>query len=128
MKVTEILNTARETITVKRVYAEPYEKDGVTIIPAAAVNGGAGGGAGHGEKGDDSEGGGFGMSGRPAGAYVIRDGQVSWRPAVDPNRVVATVGLVLIAYLLTRPRMARIRAKSDRRGAEPTRADRAPEA
>ncbi|HZW43018.1 MAG TPA: hypothetical protein VFF32_01320 [Dermatophilaceae bacterium] len=42
MKVSEVLNTARDTITVKRVYAEPYEQDGVTIIPAAVVGGGAG--------------------------------------------------------------------------------------
>jgi hypothetical protein len=52
------------------------------------------------------------VSARPAGAYVIKDGQVSWRPAVDPNRIIAVAGLVLVAYLLTRPRMVRARAKS----------------
>ena len=110
MKVTEVLNTAKDAITVKRVYAEPYEKDGLTVIPAAVVSGGAGGGAGHDDKGQDGEGGGFGVSGRPAGAFVIKDGQVSWRPAVDPNRFVTMVGLAAIAYLLSRPRMARARA------------------
>jgi uncharacterized spore protein YtfJ len=112
MKVTELLSTAKDAITVKRVYAEPYEKDGLTVIPAAVVSGGAGGGTGHDGKGQEGEGGGLGMSGRPAGAYVIKDGQVSWRPAVDPNRIISTFGLVLIAYLLSRPRMARARAKS----------------
>jgi uncharacterized spore protein YtfJ len=112
MKVAEILSTARESMTVRRIYAEPYERDGVTVIPAAVVIGGAGGGGGHDEQGHEGEGGGFGMGGRPAGAYVIKDGTVSWRPAVDPNRVVATAGLVLIAYLLTRPRMVRARAAS----------------
>lgn len=112
MRVTEIFSTAQDAITVKRVYGEPYEKDGLTLIPAAVVGGGAGGGAGHDEKGQEGEGGGFGMSGRPAGAYVIKDGHVSWRPAVDPNRIVAMVGLAVIAYLLIRPRMARARAAS----------------
>ena len=80
---------ARDAITVSRVYGEPYEKDGLTVIPAARVSGGGGGGSGKDEKGGDGSGGGFGVSGRPAGAYVIRNGDVTWRPAVDPNRIVA---------------------------------------
>lgn len=112
MKVDELMSTAKDAITVKRVYAEPYEKDGLTVIPAAIVGGGAGGGTGHDQKGQENQGGGFGMSGRPAGAYVIRDGQVDWRPAVDPNRIIAMLGLAVVAYLLTRPRMVRARAKA----------------
>jgi uncharacterized spore protein YtfJ len=114
MKVSDVLGTAKDAITVERVYGEPYEKDGLTVIPAAAVVGGGGGGTGHDEKGQQGEGGGFGVSGRPTGAYVIRDGQVSWHPTVDVNRVVTMVGLAAIAYLLTRPRMARARALSRR--------------
>ena len=111
MKVSELFTSANDAITVKRVYAEPYEKDGLTVIPAAVVGGGAGGGSGHDEKGQEGEGGGFGVSGRPAGVYVIKDGEVSWRPAVDPNRIVSAVAMVLVAYLLSRPRMVRARAK-----------------
>lgn len=114
MKVTEVLGTARDAITVKRIYAEPYEKDGLTVIPAAMVGGGGGGGMGHDEKGDEGEGGAFGMGGRPAGAFVIEGGKVSWRPAVDPNRIMTMLGLVVIAYLLSRPRLARARAKAER--------------
>ena len=40
MELDKVLNSARDAITVKRVYAEPYEKDGITVIPAAAVRGG----------------------------------------------------------------------------------------
>ena len=112
MKVTDVLSTARDAITVKRVYADPYEKDGLTVIPAAVLGGGAGGGGGHDEKGQEGEGGGFGVTGRPAGAFVIKDGQVSWRPVVDPNRVITMVGLVVIAYVLSRPRLVRARASS----------------
>jgi len=104
MEMTEAVSTARDALTVKRVFAEPYEKDGVTVIAAAAVAGGAGGGSGTDAEGQDGEGGGFGARARPVGAYVVRNGEVSWRPAVDVNRIVAVVGLVLVTYLLRRPR------------------------
>ena len=111
MNIAEAFSTVSDTVTVKRVFAEPYEKDGVTIIPAAWVSGGAGGGSGHDGKGGEGEGGGFGVKARPAGAYVIKGGEVGWRPAVDPNRVVAVLGIVVVAYLLSRPRMVRARAE-----------------
>jgi uncharacterized spore protein YtfJ len=117
MQITDLLSSAKDAITVKRVYAEPYEKDGLTIIPAASVGGAAGGGTGHDEKGQEGEGGGLGMRGRPAGAYIIRDGHVTWRPAVDPNRMMTVLGMVAVAYLLSRPRNARARAKLARRRA-----------
>jgi hypothetical protein len=72
MKVAELATTIRDAITVNRGFAEPYEKDGVTVIAAATVAGGAGGGGGHDERGQEGEGGGFRVSARPAGAYVIR--------------------------------------------------------
>jgi uncharacterized spore protein YtfJ len=110
MKVDELLSSARDTFTVRRVYGDPYEKDGLTVIPAAVVRGGAGGGTGHDEKGQEGEGGGFGMTGRPAGAYVVKDGKVRWLPAVDPTRIFMMFGMAVIAYLLMRPRLARARA------------------
>ena len=115
MDVTEVLEKARDAITVSRVYGEPYEKDGITVIPAARVSGGGGGGSGKDDKGGDGSGGGFAVSGRPAGAYVIRHGDVTWRPAVDPNRILAVLGLVLGAWLVSRPRVIRARAKVNSR-------------
>ena len=112
MDVTEVLEKARDAITVSRVYGEPYEKDGLTVLPAARVSGGGGGGSGKDDKGGDGSGGGFGVSGRPAGAYVIRNGDATWRPAVDPNRIIGVVGLVLAAWLVSRPRVIRARAKA----------------
>jgi hypothetical protein len=47
---------------------------------------------------------------RPAGAYVIKDGRVRWQPAVDLNRLLATIGAVAIAYLFTRVRIEKARA------------------
>jgi uncharacterized spore protein YtfJ len=112
MKPSEALESARDAITVGRVFGEPYEKDGVTVIPAAMVAGGGGGGEGHDDDGQGGEGGGFGLAGKPAGAYVIKDGVVQWRPAIDLNRIVVVVGAVIIAFLLSRPRIIRARAKA----------------
>jgi uncharacterized spore protein YtfJ len=112
MKLDELMTSARDAITVRRVFAEPYEKNGVTIIAAATVTGGGGGGTGHDQNGGEGEGGGFGVSGRPAGAYIIRDDDVVWRPAVDVNRLVPVVGAVLIAWLLTRARIKRTRMRT----------------
>ena len=104
MKVSEALGRASDAITVKRVFAEPYEKEGLTVIAAAAVTGGAGGGSGTDPRGQLGEGAGFGASARPVGAYVIKGGQLHWRPAIDPNRIITMAGLIVIAYLLRRPR------------------------
>lgn len=115
MDITQLLGDARESLTARRVYAEPFEKDGVTVIAAASVTGGGGGGSGHDQEGQDGEGAGFGLAARPVGAFVIKDGQVTWQPAVDVNRAVASVGAVLVAYLLMRPRMTKAHARAAKR-------------
>jgi uncharacterized spore protein YtfJ len=99
MKVNEMLEGAREAITVRRVYGEPIERNGITIIPAADVMGGGGGGSDSAENG----GGGFGMWARPVGVYVVRDDKVIWEPAVDVSRM-AIVGTLtgLVALLVLR--------------------------
>lgn len=114
MDVTEIITTAREALTVKRIFGEPYEKDGVTLIPAAKVAGGFGGGEGQEPNGQQGQGGGFGISGRPVGVYVLKDGDVTWRPAVDANRVITVAGVLVAAYLLSRARRARRCGSRDR--------------
>ncbi|GGK66476.1 hypothetical protein Sme01_10730 [Sphaerisporangium melleum] len=89
----------------QRVYGQPYEKDGATVIPAVSVH--AGGGFGQGDvRGQVSggRGGGGGTIARPVGAYVIKDGRVSWEPAVDVNRIVLgaqiLAGLALVVFAL----------------------------
>lgn len=89
-------------MTVTRVFGEPVERNGLTVIPAALVAGGGGGGGGHDDKGQEGQGGGFGVAARPAGVYVIRGDQVRWQPAVDANRVIVVLGTVVIAFLLSR--------------------------
>ncbi len=98
------IERSQDVLTVKRVYGEPIERDGVTIIPAANVGGGGGGGAGGGEAGGQrgsGHGGGFGVSAKPAGAFVIREGRVRWEPALDLNRTIFMGQLVAIVFFLT---------------------------
>ena len=47
--------------------------------------------------------GGFGLSARPVGAYIVKDGQVEWEPAVDASRL-AIMGMVtgIVALLVLR--------------------------
>ena len=116
MKLDEVIGATRDAIHVRRVYAEPYEKEGVTVIPAASVAGGGGGGQGHGPGEEQGEGAGFGMAARPAGVYVLSEGRLRWRPAVDVNRLVSTVAAVAIVFMITRSRVARARAKAARHG------------
>lgn len=112
MDVEDVIGQARDAITVKRVFGDPYEKNGVTFIPAAKVQGGAGGGGGDSSEGQGrGSGSGFGVSARPAGAYVIREGQVTWQPAVDVNRAVAIGGVVAVVFLFTLRSMAKARTK-----------------
>jgi uncharacterized spore protein YtfJ len=113
MDVTDVIGQARDAITVKRVFGDPYEKNGVTLIPAAKVQGGAGGGTGESPQGQGKgSGSGFGVSARPAGAYIIREGQVTWQPAVDVNRVIAVGGAVALFFLFTVRSIAKARAKA----------------
>ena len=58
--IDDIISTARDSMTARRVFGDPYEKDGVTLIPAAAVRGGGGGGEG--DDGSSTGGGGFSKS------------------------------------------------------------------
>jgi uncharacterized spore protein YtfJ len=107
MDVQETIAKARDAITVKRVYGAPYERDGITVIPAASVAGGAGGGSGEDPTSKAVGGGtGFGLTGRPVGAFVIQDGNVRWQPACDATTIVqqALIAGGLLALLLLRRR------------------------
>jgi uncharacterized spore protein YtfJ len=93
-----LLKGVRDALTARTVYGEPVERDGVTVIPAASVRGGGGGGG----DAEGNGGGGFGLVGRPVGAYVIRDGDVTWKPAIDPARVLLAALAALALWVLAR--------------------------
>lgn len=125
----EILAAARDAMTVRRVFGDPIERDGVIVVPVASVMGGGGAGSGRaaapqdagaeaGEPGEPGEpgtpgdgpedgpavgegsGAGFGLVARPAGTYVIRGDDVEWLPAVDRNRQILVMGLVAAIGIL----------------------------
>ena len=100
------IERAQDVLTVRRVFGEPIERNGVTVIPAASVGGGGGGGGGGGRdragQRGTGYGGGFGVSAKPAGVYVIRaDGRVVWRPALDLNRTIFMGQVLAVVFLLT---------------------------
>ena len=130
MDVGKLLTKASEDLSVRRAFGTAYEKDDLLIIPVALVAGGGGGGSARPRHRDpvagpdslpeegpeddatpqDSErtdaGGGFGGLVLPAGAYVVKGGQVRWVPAVDVTIVVlASLSLVrVLARTWTRSR------------------------
>jgi hypothetical protein len=83
-------------LTVRRVSAIRSRRR-VTILPVAMVAGGGGGG-----NRAEQAGAGFGVRARPAGVFVVRNGDAAWRPALDVNRVVLGGQLVAVIALLTR--------------------------
>jgi uncharacterized spore protein YtfJ len=97
MDVQQVLTGAQDAMAAKRVYGEPYEKNGITVIPAAAVGGGGGGGSDTTGNG----GGGFGIIARPAGAWIIKGESVRWQPAVDATKVALMGQVVAIVAILT---------------------------
>ena len=106
MKRQRAEGAVRKVLSVRRVFGDPIEVEGMTIIPAARIKGAARGRRRNGSSGEPGEGGvaGFAVNARPAGAFVVRGGKVSWQPALDVNRIVAggqLLGLVgMVTYVL----------------------------
>ena len=130
MDVQELMSKVAQNLTAGRAFGPAYEKDGVMLIPVALVAGGGGGGEGPTvPTRDDNEseepaavapepagqstglGGGFGGVVLPGGAYVVKDEQVRWVPAV--NATVVVLGVLVLVRMVLR---ARARASRRRRG------------
>ena len=104
---TQTISDTLEGLRAQHVFAEPIEREGTIYLPAAKVRGGGGGGG----DSDGNGGAGFGLTAKPAGVYVIRDGDAEWRPALDINRIVLGGQLVaIVALLVLRSIIARRRS------------------
>jgi uncharacterized spore protein YtfJ len=95
MSAEEVLSSikgTKDSMSVRRAFGDPYELEGVSVIPVARIAGGAGGGGGEGVDEEGASGGGFGtgfgMGVVPIGVYEVRGERVEWKPTVDVNRVV----------------------------------------
>jgi uncharacterized spore protein YtfJ len=109
MRVMDVVNEAKGAMRASEVFGAPYEKNGITIIPAARIAGGAGGG---GDQQNPQAGGvGFGVSSRPVGAFVIKGDEVRWQPALDLNRVILMSQVVVIVALMTARAIAKASTK-----------------
>jgi uncharacterized spore protein YtfJ len=108
---TTVLERIREAVdgaSASRVFGTPIVRDGLTVLPVAKIGGGGGGGSGTGPAVDGQEtggagggfGGGFGVTAKPLGVFVIKDGTVRWRPAIDVNKVILGGQLVAVTALL----------------------------
>ena len=118
------VEAADDALRVRRVFGDAYESGGTLVIPVAKIMGGSGMGYGTGTMGRPGEregrhgadgegtggGGGFGVRVKPVGVYVVRDGQVSWQPALDVSKVIlggqifATVAVLALARALRKRR------------------------
>jgi uncharacterized spore protein YtfJ len=98
MDLDALLQGHRDAVNARRIYGDAVESNGVTVVPAAAVFGGTGGGG----DAEGDGGAGFGLAGRPVGAFVIRGGEVTWKPAVDVNRLAVFAFLLGVAFALRR--------------------------
>jgi uncharacterized spore protein YtfJ len=105
----DLLAKIRESMTVHTAIGDPIKSGGITILPVARVSGGGGGGGGRaGGESDTSAdaaeqvggGAGFGLMSKPVGVFVIKDDEVTWRPAVDVNKIILGGQLVLLVGLL----------------------------
>ena len=103
----KVIDQVRDVVTGRRVFGEAFEKNGVTVIPAASVRGGGGGGG----DADEAGGGGFGLDARPVGAFVIKGEDVRWIPAMDVSRIILGFQLVVIVALLSWRSVAKARAQ-----------------
>jgi uncharacterized spore protein YtfJ len=96
MTTDELMARIGEHVSVRRVFGEPIERDGVTVVPVAVVAGGGGGGQGPEGTGEGS---GFGVWSRGIGVYAISNGRVRFVPAFDAVALTA-LALALSGRLL----------------------------
>lgn len=123
-----LLGRVSETLSVRRAFGEPIEKNGVVVIPVAFIAGGGGGGEGPipsaptpapsgpqtvsddahpdadpcvGEASKMGSGGGLGGVIIPLGVFVVKGDDVRWKPVLQPMLVALPV-LGLLRMLIKR--------------------------
>lgn len=98
----DALRDVVDNATIGRVFGTPIHHDDVVVLPVAKVGGGGGSGTGPTPDGQENTGagGGFGITAKPLGVFVLKNGKVTWRPAIDVNRVVLGGQIVAVTALL----------------------------
>jgi uncharacterized spore protein YtfJ len=99
MNIQQFLQDVAERVgsgaSVKNVYGDPVSNGDCTVIPAAKVRYGFGGGSGGSRKGEDSEGGGAGGGARiqPTGAIEVTPRGVRYISFDNERQLAAAVAL-----------------------------------
>jgi uncharacterized spore protein YtfJ len=81
------------------IFAEPVQRDAITVIPVAKARWAFGGGAGH-TKEEDGGGGGGGVQVTPVGFIEIKNDQANFRPIRNPSLPWMIVGGISLLFLL----------------------------
>jgi uncharacterized spore protein YtfJ len=100
-RASELIRRAGDAMHGSRSFGPVVEAEGCTVIPVAYVIGGGGGGGK--ESPTPESGGGFGFVSWPVGAYVIKNGDVRWRPTIDAGAL-ALLGIGLLRTMMRRRR------------------------
>jgi uncharacterized spore protein YtfJ len=113
-RVLDALREVVDNVTVGKVFGTPITQGETIVLPVAKIGGGAGGGSGTGpgEQGQENggTGGGLGVSAKPLGVFVLRDGKVGWRPAIDVNKIIVGGQIVAVTALLVARAVLKARA------------------
>jgi uncharacterized spore protein YtfJ len=103
--VTALADRIGASANAKVVFADPVERDGVTVIPVAKARWGFGGGVGRTMK-EDGGGGGGGSMVTPIGYICIRDGEATFQRISTLSFPVivlgGVVGVLILRALLRR--------------------------
>lgn len=98
--VERLVNQLGISANAKSIYAEPIEREGVTIVPVAKAKYAFGGGGGI-KDGEEGSGGGGGVAVTPVGFIEIKNGETHFRPIRDWLKVLpmiaATAPLILFS-------------------------------
>jgi uncharacterized spore protein YtfJ len=119
----QTIREVMEQVGVGRVFGAPINQDGLTVVPVAKIGGGGGAGGGSepaaGEEDASGAGGGFGLTAKPLGVFVIGGGKVRWRPAVDVNKIILGGQVVAVTALLVVRALVKARAVGGGRRCRP---------
>ncbi|RDV14506.1 hypothetical protein DXT99_13980 [Pontibacter diazotrophicus] len=83
-----------------RIYGEPIERNGITVIPVSKAMYGFGGGGGK-KAGEEGSGGAGGIALTPIGYIEISEGSTRFRSIRDPQTLIKIFAISGVVVLLT---------------------------
>ena len=107
LDVKAVFDRVGQNLNVVRAFGTPVERDDTLVIPVAFVAGGGGTGRQPEPKAIDSAG--IGGVVYPIGVYVVRRGEVRFKPSLDAN-LFTVLGFLLLSVFLGRGRWHRHRS------------------